>query len=143
MLARVLRTSDTTARVSGWSAPSNGGDAVYPNGYGHTAGKAPAEAEIALLHAEVSRLKIEGERSVQESFQRGKAEGERLAREALDLELEAEVANVRRVVHELKEVAPHLRRHTEEQLVRLSISVARRIIHRELTIDKDALETLI
>ena len=143
MLARVLKAADTATRVVSWKVPANGNGAVYQSGHRDPASDAQAEAEVALLRAEVSRLRIEAEQAAQEGFKKGRAEGERLGKQAVDQELEAEVATVRRVVQELKEVGPQLRRQTEEQLVRLSISVARRIIHRELTIDTDALEALI
>ena len=44
---------------------------------------------------------------------------------------------------EFRAAAPKLRRSTEEDLVKLAIAVARRIVHRELTIDPGALAGLV
>lgn len=141
MLARVLRGSDAAARVVSRALPPDSASIAYETG--GLNGVAQAEANAGSLRAEVNRLKAEAERSAQEAFQRGKAEGERLARQAVNRQLETEVGTLRQLMHEMKAVGPQVRRQTEEQLVRLSISVARRILHRELTIDSEALQGLI
>ena len=143
MLARVLRSSDAAAQVISPVVPPDTAAQVYPPGNVNGFGAPHFEVDVGSLRAELSRLKAEAERSVQEAFLRGKAEGERLARQAVDRHLEAEVGTLRQLMHELKAVGPQVRRQTEEQLVRLSVSVARRILHRELTIDGEALQGLI
>jgi flagellar assembly protein FliH len=48
-----------------------------------------------------------------------------------------------RSIDEIAKFRPRLRREAEQDLIRLAMAVARRIIRRELTIDPDALHGLI
>jgi flagellar assembly protein FliH len=139
----VLRGSDAAARVVSQALPLDAASAGYGPGGVNGLGASQPDSDAGSLRSEVDRLKAEAERSAQEAFRRGKTEGERLARQAVDRHLEAEVGTLRQLMHEMKAVGPQGRRQTEEQLVRLSVSVARRILHRELTIDREALQGLI
>ena len=143
MLARVLRGRDAATRTGGRVLPPKPAPTAYAINSLNGVATAKAEADTGPLRAELDRLRADAEPSTQEAFQRGKAEGERLARQAVDRHLEAEVGTLRQFMQEMKTVSPQVRRQTEEQLVRLSISVARRILHRELTVDSEALQGLI
>jgi flagellar assembly protein FliH len=61
----------------------------------------------------------------------------------LEKQLEGELSKLRTMMRDLASSGAKLRRNAEEELVRLSIAVARRILHRELTIDPDALAGLV
>jgi flagellar assembly protein FliH len=79
------------------------------------------------------------EAQVQEAYQRGLREGEAAARAALQPVLD-------RLAHSIDVVAGmrgRARREAEGDLLKLSIAIARRILHRELSVDPDALSGLI
>ena len=92
----------------------------------------PHEATQALL-----------ESKFQEGRQRGLAEGVAAARK----EAEAQVQpSLERLAHAIRELADCRRRVREEataELVQLSVAIAARILHREITIDPDAVQGLI
>jgi flagellar assembly protein FliH len=100
-------------------------------------------AEIAALKAELEQTRQNAERRVQESVERGRQEGNSAARQALSERLESELAKAARLIDEISSAGPKLRRHAEEDLVRLAIAIARRVLHREITVDPDALTGLV
>jgi flagellar assembly protein FliH len=74
-----------------------------------------------------------------EAYQRGYREGETAGRNTAQPVIE-------RVAHSIDLIsglAPRLRKEAEGDLVRLSIAIARRIIHRELSVDSEAVSGLI
>lgn len=110
--------------------------------------KQPSEAakiqsELAQLKAELAQARVDAERAKQEAFSTGKSEGESAAKQAMGQQWEGEMAKLQQIMGEAAAIGPKLRRQAEEELVRLSVEVARRILHRELTIDIDALSGLI
>ena len=104
---------------------------------------APLRAEIASLKAELQSALAEGDRRVQEALACGRCDGDESARQMFEKQLEVELSKLRHMIRDLATSGPKLRRQTEEDLVRLSVAIARRILHRELTIDPDALAGLI
>ena len=99
--------------------------------------------EIAELKAELRRTRSETDRRVEEAFTAGKRDGELSIRQAFEQQWDAEMAKLKQIMQEAAATGPQLRRQAEEELVRLAVAVARRILHRELTIDADALTGLI
>jgi flagellar assembly protein FliH len=99
--------------------------------------------EIASLKAELRSAHADNERRVQEALASGRRDGDESARQLFQKELEVELSKLRQMIHNLAASGPKLRRQAEEDLVRLSVAIARRILHRELTIDPDALAGLV
>jgi flagellar assembly protein FliH len=85
----------------------------------------------------------EGERAVEEARRQGIEEGVAATTRDLAARTEAAVERFCRTVEELAGYRSHLRREAEVDLVRLALSIARRILHRELTVDPDALHGLV
>lgn len=100
-------------------------------------------AEIALLESELAATRAETERQVQEAQAAGRRDGDKSTRQLFEQQLEAELSKLRQMIRELTALGPKLRRQSEQDLVRLSIAIARRILHRELTIDPDALTGIV
>jgi flagellar assembly protein FliH len=144
MLAKVLRGQVNKATRIEWPAagpPSSapGGqvsEAAYRSGLNQP-------DELVSLKAELADARAETAQRVQEAFAAGKREGDALVRQALDERLEAELEKLRGLLRELNLAGPKLRKQTEEELVRLSVAIARRILHRELTVDPAALQGLV
>jgi len=104
---------------------------------------AQMRSEIVRLKAELDRARAEADHICHEAAAAGKREGELATRQALELQWDEEMAKLRQIMKEASEIAPKLRCQAEEELVRLAVAVARRILHRELTLDTDALTGLI
>lgn len=74
-----------------------------------------------------------------EAYARGYEEGERAGVESGGRRAEAMVARLTQTVEELAGVRAQMIRQTERQMVELALAVARRIIHREVSLDRDLL----
>lgn len=145
MLAKVLRGGKHTAAEIKW--PSAEGARSLLNGEAAaesaSASRSHTTGELAALQAELENTRAEVSQRVQEAFAAGKREGDALARQAVDAKLESELGKLRSLLQELNLAGPKLRKQTEEELVRLSVAIARRILHRELTVDPNALQGLV
>jgi flagellar assembly protein FliH len=99
--------------------------------------------QIASLELELKKVKTEAEQRVQEALAKGKQEGEANAREALGINVNAEIEKIKQLSKELLACGPALRKQAEGDLVRLAVAIARRILHREIQVDGEALLGLI
>jgi flagellar assembly protein FliH len=100
-------------------------------------------ARIAALEHELSQAKIDSEQQIQNALIKGRQEGQTAAREAAAKELQAEMEKIGRLMNSLAASAGSLRRQAEEDIVRLAIAIARRILHREMLVDGEALLGLV
>lgn len=99
--------------------------------------------EIAGLKSEMERVRQEAERRVREATEAGRTEGNSAARQAMSQRLETELARAAKVLQEVTGAGPKLRRQAEEDLVRLAVAIARRVLRRELTVDSEAMLGLV
>ena len=133
MSSRVLRPADAvpvaamewrSARGSGVPAPRRGVAEKSPEPQ-----SADAESE---LHA---RLET--------SRRQGRAEGEAAAAQLASQNLDPVIASFRGVIGDLVQQRKRLRAEAEEDTVKLAIAIARRVLHRELSTDSDAMLGLV
>jgi flagellar assembly protein FliH len=94
---------------------------------------APASGAEAALDPERER----------EAHQRGFAEGKALGREQAAAELTPLVDRLGRSLADLSNLRGRIRTDAEKDLLKLSIAIARRVLHRELTLDPESIEGLI
>jgi flagellar assembly protein FliH len=88
-------------------------------------------------------LDRERERIERDAYQRGFSEGKGLGREQAAAELRPIQERMARTLGELSSLRSRIRKDAEGDLLKLSISVARRVLHRELTLDPESIEGLI
>lgn len=100
-------------------------------------------AQIESLRAELANTRAEADRRVHEALATGKREGELAARQALEPQINAEISKLRDLIRSVLSAGAKLRSHAEEDLVRLAVAIARRVLHREVTVDADAITGLI
>lgn len=98
-------------------------------GLGRARGKNDSEREAAS-HLEQVR---------QEAFAEGVAAG----REGAEQEIRPAVTGIARSISELSRMREVIREEATQDLVHLAISIAARVIHRDVTIDPDALAGLV
>jgi flagellar assembly protein FliH len=84
------------------------------------------------------RLRIE-----QESYHRGFTEGKAVGRQQAGAELESVLDQLGRSLATLSSLRSRIRGEAEGDLLKLAISIARRVLHRELTLDPESIEGLI
>jgi len=89
------------------------------------------------------QLQREVERRIQEARAAGVQEGTASAKAAAAAEIKALQTKLAEAIASLAEFRPRLRRQAEADLVKLSLAIARRILHRELAVDPEAMRGLI
>ncbi len=77
-----------------------------------------------------------------EAFAKGYAAGERAGMEAGTKRAEAMLRRLAQTLDELRSLRGTMIQQTEQQMVQLALAIARRILHREITLDQDLLVAL-
>jgi flagellar assembly protein FliH len=75
-------------------------------------------------------------------FAKGFAEGQRAAATAAQQETAALAKKLAATLDDLMRVRNEMIRHTEKQMVQLALAVARRVVHREVSLDASLLLTM-
>ncbi len=141
MSSKVLRDEPDSLEPMKWMSITGAGNVTAgrpsaPRGPAPNAGQAGIENRAPEIEAEI-------ERRSQEAFHNGLRQGQNEGRGSAHAEVEAELQKLGRAIVEVTGLRHAVRRETEEELVRLSLTIARRIIHRELTVDPEALAGLV
>lgn len=79
----------------------------------------------------------------QAAYQQGVQEGQAATRREMTAQLEAMHLQLARSIEEMAGLKQRLRHEAEEEVVALAIAIARRILHRELTVAPEALLGLV
>ena len=91
-----------------------------------------APAPVAVTPAQIE----------QEIFAKGFAQGQQSAAAVAQQETAALAKKLAATLDDLMRVRNEMIRHTERQMVQLALAVARRVVHREVSIDPTALVTM-
>jgi len=83
------------------------------------------------------------EEKIRAAYQQGLQEGRKGAREEMGAQLEAMNVRMARAIEEMSGMRQRFRHEAEEDVVALALAIARRILHRELTMAPDALLGLV
>jgi flagellar assembly protein FliH len=78
-----------------------------------------------------------------ESYQRGFSEGRTSGQEQAAAELQPVMDRLTRSLADLASTRSRVRKAAESDLLKLAIAIARRVLHRELTLDPGSIEGLI
>jgi flagellar assembly protein FliH len=121
---------------------------VQPMSFADTSGAAapvrrPAAAPLSapdetFLMEKIRRLEAESAASVKAALERGRREGEEAARATMEPVIERLNASLADVMA----LRPDLRRRAEKDTVELALKIAKRVLHRELSVDVNALNAL-
>lgn len=98
--------------------------------------QAPAVDAVAAEDPREDEAKIE-------SYQRGFSEGRNIGRDQAAVELQPVMDRLSRSLADLASIRSRVRKAAESDLLKLAIAVARRVLHRELTLDPGSIEGLI
>jgi flagellar assembly protein FliH len=83
------------------------------------------------------------EQHLQEAYQRGFQDGQGAARNESGEQLDAMAMRLARTIEELSGMRQRFRHEAEEEVIALALAIARRILHRELTVAPEALVGLL
>jgi flagellar assembly protein FliH len=97
------------------------------------------DQELGALHARIAEVETLAERRVREAREAGFREGETAARNQLQPVLE----KLAQSIQEVNGLRAKLRHEAEGDLVKLSLAIAKKILHRELSSDPDSISGLI
>jgi flagellar assembly protein FliH len=136
--SRVLRETEQTV--------------VTPIQWRATAPVLPAKAESAAFReARPSQASADDSRNTQqdrerverEAYHRGFSEGKAAGREQAGAELQPVLDQLGRTLASLTTLRSRVRTEAEGDLLKLAVAIARRVLHRELTLDPNSIEGLI
>jgi flagellar assembly protein FliH len=124
---------------------------VTPIQWRATAPMLPAKTELAAANstkpgeaAGENRTALqEREHLERESYQRGFSEGKAAGREQAGAELRPVLDQLARTLASLTTLRSRIRTEAEGDLLKLAVAIARRVLHRELTLDPESIEGLI
>jgi flagellar assembly protein FliH len=105
------------------------------------------EAEPKQAERERSRSASQPDEAIQQQIeqarQQGYRQGQTEAAQAAAARVDALMGKLARTIEELATYRPRLRREAEEDVVKLALAIAKRIIGRELSIDPDIILALV
>jgi len=139
MPSKVLSQSETPVQPVTWRTKRSEPGAPPPR-----AVRAPAAPHPPPASAPTATPEFEAQvhQQLQAAFESGVREGEAAARQKLEAEVHRSVEQLGLAVAEVAGTRADAIRRAEADVVRLSIEIARRILHRELSVDPDALGAL-
>ena len=130
MSSKARRLDAATVQAFSWA---ESGAPVAPSG--HTA---PA-ASAAQQKTEAGDLEARRAAVEREAFAKGFAQGERAGAEAAGKRGEVMLRRLTETLDELTSLRAQMIHQTEHQMVQLALAVARRVVHREISLDRDLL----
>jgi flagellar assembly protein FliH len=115
------------------------GDQVGPACPSSEASVEIAIADPETLRAQLARLMAESDAREKTARQQGFQAGEAAAVQKAEQQYRQAMQRLAQSVEEMLATRLRIRQQMEEDLVHLAVEVARRILHRELTVDPEAL----
>jgi flagellar assembly protein FliH len=101
-----------------------------------------APDEILQLRARITESNAIAEQQARQAYETGLRNGEGVARKALEAETRAAIDRLAATMADVASTRADIIRRAEADTVRLAIEIARRVLHRELSVDPNALEAL-
>lgn len=97
------------------------------------------EEQNRRLRLRVNQLELEGEQRTRQARQDGFREGEAEGARKMGEKVEPVFQKLVESISAIESLRPRLRHEAEEDVVKLSLAIARRVLHRELSVDPGAL----
>ncbi len=137
MSSRVLRTEEHSAVKPVWWRDTAAAAAHHPRS------QEPAIPSVVQSLERDQTPDRERERIEREAYQRGFLEGKGVGRDQAAAELQPVLDRLAKTLAELSSLRSRIRKDAEGDLLKLSISVARSVLPRELPLDPESIEGLI
>jgi flagellar assembly protein FliH len=137
MLSKIIRREQPQdAELMTWpTAGQPEQSRVQPAPYGGEG----SQNQLGDMQQRLAEMKTLMERGVSEARQAGYREGEAAARAQAGAELQAVLKRLAAGIDEIAAERARVRQESEIDLVKLAVAIARRILHRQLSVDPDAI----
>jgi flagellar assembly protein FliH len=136
MISRVLDPDAVEVKQVTWRAAAPAARVKRPLSEGHG-------DEAAFLRARIQELTEASEEQARQANQAGHRAGEIAGRAAAQDDVKLAVEKLGETIGEVAGARAEALRRAEADVVKLSIEIARRVLHREMSLDTSALEGLI
>lgn len=139
MASKLHRQGLASSDAATWVPPSKTGAHAFPSVHESMPGgmqSQDADARLGDLERQLNER-------VQAAYQRGLQEGEAGGRQQAAAQLQPELQRLARTIEEIASTRPRLRHEAEEDVVKLAVAIARRILYREIATDPAALLGLV
>jgi flagellar assembly protein FliH len=107
-----------------------------PNSAGH-------DVDTDALQRRIAELEAQRVGQVEQARQNGLDQGLRQGRQEAAAEMETALDRLARTIQDLAQVKRKVRGDAENELVKLSLAIARRVLHREITADPQSLRGVV
>jgi flagellar biosynthesis/type III secretory pathway protein FliH len=138
MLSKVFKGAEVHAEPVAWRRTPASSE---PEPKEHAA--AVDISEVGRLRTRIAELEAAVEAKSRQSYAAGVRAGEESTRKTLESGVRETVEQLAATIADLAETRGESMRRAEADMVRLSIEIARRVLHSELSVDGSALESLI
>jgi flagellar assembly protein FliH len=151
-----VETEDLTWQLLGphgkAGPPTHRPSASASSGYLPAKASAPEDApvpafaddpELENLKLRVAELEARRPAELEQARQSGFEQGVKQARQEAAKEMEEALDRLARAIQEVPQVKRRVRNEAENEVVKLSLAVARRILHREITADPQSLQGVV
>ena len=134
MSSKLIRDPGSLAQAMPWTTVG-GSQPQYASPAGRSAQGDP--------HGQQTLTAAQIEQRIREARDAGRKEGEATARQAAQAELQRVLQNLGSAIQQVVDLRPRLRMEAEADVVRLAVAIAKRVVHRELSIDPDTIIGLV
>jgi flagellar assembly protein FliH len=110
---------------------------------GHFEDESALQQQIKDLQARLAQMEAAAERRVREARESAYREGEAAGRNQGIAQVQPVLDKLAQSIREIAELRPKLRHEAETDVVKLAIAIAKKVLHRELVADPDAISGLI
>src|ERR1051326_6069626 len=140
MASKLHRRGMAPGEAVAWEPPSKGG--IQPRNV--AASPSPGmQLTPQDLEGRIRELERELAERTQAAYQRGINEGQNAGRQQATAQFQAALDQLARTVQEITSTKPRLRHEAEEDIVKLALAIARRILYREINTDPAGLLGLV
>jgi flagellar assembly protein FliH len=108
-----------------------------------TAAEAANEEPVAALQHRIEELQRELPRREEQARSMGYREGEQAGARAAAAELQPVLARLSRTIEELAALRRRFRAEAERDILKLTLAISRRVLHREINVDAEAMLGLV
>lgn len=136
--SKLHRHGEANADVVSWQPVVKGGPVPA-----RAAGVSHRELTMPERQARMGDLEREIAARTDSAYQRGRAEGEAAGREQAGAHFQSALEQLANTIEEIAGAKPRLRHEAEEDVVKLALAIARRILYRELATDPEAILGLV
>jgi len=98
-----------------------------------------ANAQPGQLQSKIDEMDLAAAQRIQAALEQGRREGESNAQQAAAAQVQVAVKSLAMAVEQLSRERATFRREAEEDIVKLGIAIARRVLNREIHVDGEAM----